>query len=155
MRLCSLRHSCTDWGERERGGLHNKVHAFHVKCPFKSGLPPVTLRHIVKDRTERSEKSVTAALCCVKSASGWSRRTLYRRASPTSMCSPWDRVCWWRVSVFLLCWNSAKCCEAARAAPCAALTYDRTRRHPGAGSTMLREEGAAAFAVNSQIKLCL
>lgn len=43
---------------RARGALHNKVHAFHVKCPFKSGLSLVTQRRVVKARTARSVKTV-------------------------------------------------------------------------------------------------
>lgn len=45
--LCSLRHSYMDCGSGERGGgggdLHNEVYAFHVKCPFKSGLLSVII----------------------------------------------------------------------------------------------------------------
>lgn len=116
--------------QRVGGGIYIiKCMLFTWNVPLKAGSLRSLLRHIVKDR--RSEKSATAALQ-VKSASGWSRLTPYRRASPSSMCSLWDLVCWWRVSVFILCWNWAKCCESTRCCTrCVALTSGGTWRYPG------------------------
>lgn len=63
MRLCSLKHSCADWGdiEWESAALHNKLHAFRVKCAFKSELRTDTLKRIQR---LRRASSLTAATGC-------------------------------------------------------------------------------------------
>lgn len=58
--LYSLRHSCADWDSGERGDLHHKVHAFHVKYPFKSG-PLLSITEAQSWRIGGVEKSVTSA----------------------------------------------------------------------------------------------
>lgn len=108
-----LRHSCADWGDTTRAGvvaLHNRRRAFHVKWPFKKPAPSNQGRgHRVNSRTERRRECawvcVRFGFCaCDKLLTnrlrGWSRRILYRRASPSLTSSPWDRVWWSRVSLF-------------------------------------------------------
>lgn len=114
--------------------MHNKVYAFHVKCPFKSGAPAAHCRGTsLEKRTRRSAKCVDSCTFRSRRAlQGWCRLTLYRRASPSSMCFLWDRSCWWRVSsarrrvracvyvLVILCWSGAKkaVASAHRAASC-------------------------------------
>lgn len=70
---------------------------------------------------------LTAALSGRVGLAGWCRLTLYRRASPSSMCFLWDRFCWLRVSsvrpavcacvyvLVILCWSGANRGECAGA----------------------------------------
>lgn len=108
--------------------MHNKVYAFHVKCPFKSGAPAAHCRGTsLEKRTRKSAKCVDSCTFRSRRASqGWCRLTLYRRASPSSMCFLWDRSCWWRVSsvrlrvcacvyvLVILCWSGAKTVASAQ-----------------------------------------
>lgn len=64
--FCSLRHSCADCDSEQRGDLHNKVNAFHVKYPFKSGLP---FRPSPRHSREGSEEGKVRDSCALSSIS--------------------------------------------------------------------------------------
>lgn len=103
---------------------------------------------------------LTAALSGRVGLAGWCRLTLYRRASPSSMCFLWDRFCWWRVSsvrpavcacvyvLVILCWSGAKpwrvrrgrqgAALAALHHPCDSFAVEKTSIHrPGVPTSQI------------------
>ena len=125
---------------RERGALHNGVHAFHVKCAFKKRDSPLSSsKRIVNQRTRTRVKSI------------WQLHFVERTRIQDGVVLP---AAGWLLRLRCVLpgllpagggWVSVWVCVCARARfyagfqPNTMLTRDRTCSHRGSGSS-LREE---------------